>query len=143
MEISKLNSASILKAAPLAGLIAAAVNAVLYFIGDATGLMDKTVGIATPEGVQPITLMPVIMASIVPSIVAGILLALLNRFTANPLRIFGILAAVFLLLSLTGPFTSIPGIPTGMALLLCGMHVVVGGTVWYIFNRFVGKSNVA
>jgi Family of unknown function (DUF6069) len=140
MQVSKLNSAALLKAAPLAGLIAAAINAVLYLIGDATGLMDKSVGMPSPEGVQPITLMPVIMASILPSIVAGIVLALLNRFTANPMRVFGILAAALLLFSLSGPFTSIPGIPTGMALLLCVMHSVVAGVVWYIFNRFAGKS---
>jgi len=50
MENLKINTSSSLKVAPLAGLASAAINAVLYFIGDATGLTDKTVGMTGPDG---------------------------------------------------------------------------------------------
>ena len=136
MQQNKINSASLLKVAPLAGLAAAAINAILYLIGGATGIMDKAVGIPGPDGVQPITLVPVLMSSIIPALLAGGVLALLNRFTANPLRIFGILTVVLLVLSLANPFMGIPGIPLGMGIYLDLMHVVVAGCVWYAFSRY-------
>ncbi len=95
MENLKINTSSLLKVAPLAALASAAINAVLYFIGDATGLMDKAIGIPGPDGaLQPITLLPVIMSSIIPTLIAAGVLALLNRFTDNPIRIYGIVTIV-------------------------------------------------
>lgn len=136
MTSSKINSSGLLKAAPLAALTGVIINSVLYFIGNSAGIIDTTVGMPKPDGgVDAITIVPVIMASIVPVVGAALLLALLNRFTANPLRIFGIVAIVLLLLSFTNPFMGIPNIPTGMALWLDMMHIVVAGSVWYFFSR--------
>ncbi len=140
MQNSTLNPSFLLKAAPVAGLIAAVINTVLYFLGDAMGFMDQTVGTPSADGIQPITLLPVIMSSIIPSIVAGLVFALLNRFTSNPFRIFGIISLVLVVLSFANPFMGIPGIPVGMGVLLNIMHVVVAGSVWVVFNRFAGRS---
>jgi hypothetical protein len=136
MSNSKINTSALLKAVPYAigaGLIA---NVALYYIGTAAGIMDPNVGMPKPDGtVDPITVVPVIMASILPVIVAAGVLLLINRFSANPLRIFGILTAVLALLSLSSPFTGLPNAPVGMSLLLCLMHLVVAGSVWYFFSR--------
>lgn len=137
MENLKINAAALLKVAPLAAGAAAAFNAVLFLIGNALGLMDPSVGIAGPDGsIQAITLVPVIMASIIPSLLAGVLLAVLNRFSAQPLRIFGIVTLVLLVLSMANPFLGIPNVPMGMALWLDLMHLMVAGTVWYAFSRY-------
>ncbi len=140
MENLKINAASLLKVAPLAALASAAINAVLYFIGDATGLMDKSVGIPGPDGsIQAITLLPVIMSSIIPTLVAAAVLALINRFADNPLRIFGIVTIVIFVVTLANPFLGIPNVPMGMAIWLNLMHAVVAGVAWYAFSRYTKK----
>jgi hypothetical protein len=140
MENHKINTSALLKAAPLAAVAAAAINAVLFFVGDAIGLMDKNVGIPGPDGsVQPITLLPVVMSSVIPTLVAAGVLALLNRFTANPLRIYGIVTVVLLVLSFANPFLGIPNVPVGMGVWLNVMHVVVAGVAWYVFNRYTKR----
>jgi uncharacterized membrane protein HdeD (DUF308 family) len=137
MENLKINTSSLLKVAPAAALASAAINSVLYFIGDSVGLMDKTVGIPGSDGgIQPITLFPVIMSSIIPTLIAAGVLALLNRFTANPLRIYGIVTIVLFLVTLANPFMSIPNIPLGMGIWLDVMHAVVAGVAWYAFSRY-------
>lgn len=140
MENLKINTSSLLKVAPLAALASAAINAVLYFIGDATGLMDEAIGIPGPDGaVQPITLVPVIMSSIIPTLIAAGVLALLNRFTDNPIRIYGIVTIVLFVVTLGNPFFSIPNIPLGMGIWLDVMHAVVAGVAWYAFSNYTKK----
>lgn len=140
MENLKINSNALLKVAPLAALVAAAINAVLYFIGDAIGLMDPSVGIPSPDGsLQPITLAPILMSSIIPTLIAAGVLALLNRFTANPLRIYGIVTIVIFVVTLANPFLGIPNLPLGMGIWLDVMHAVVAGVAWYAFSRYTKK----
>jgi uncharacterized membrane protein HdeD (DUF308 family) len=140
MENLKINSSSLLKVAPLAAVVAAVINAVLYFIGDAVGLMDPSVGIPGPDGsLQPITLAPIIMSSVIPTLIAAGVLALLNRFTANPLRIYGIVTIVLFIVTLVNPFLGIPNLPLGMGIWLDVMHAVVAGVAWYAFSRYTKK----
>src|SRR5262245_5939923 len=96
----------------LAGLAAAAANSVVYLVASAAGAILPTV--LVPGVDQPVTLAPVTLNSFLPAIVAGVLLALLNRFTNRPVRNFRIIAAVVLLISLVSPFT-IPGAPIAMS----------------------------
>jgi len=141
MKNSKLNTAGLLKATPLAIAAAVVVNVALFYLGSALGLIDPAIGIPTPDGrTEPITVIPVIMASTVPVIIAAGTLALLNQFTANPLRIFGIITLVLVLLSFSNPFMMIPNVSVGMGLLLNLMHIVVAGSVWYFFSRYTRKG---
>jgi hypothetical protein len=139
MEKQKIHPASLLKATPVAALASAAINSILYFIGDASGIMDPSVGIPSETGTQPITLTPVIISSIFPVLVAAGVLLLINRFSERPLRIFGIVSIILLILSFANPFVAIPGMPLGMGLWLNVMHVVVAGAVWYVFSRQTAK----
>ncbi len=140
MENLKINAASLLKVAPLAAAASAAINAVLYFIGDASGLMDKSIGVPGPDGaIQSITLLPVLMSSIIPTLIAAGVLALINRFSDNPLRIYGIVTIVLFVVTLGNPFLSIPNVPLGMAIWLDLMHAVVAGVAWYAFSRYTKK----
>jgi hypothetical protein len=110
----------------LAGVAAAAVNLVVYFIASAAGAIPQTVLI--PGMNQPVTFVPVILNSFVPAILAGVLLALLNRFTRRPVRIFRIVAAVLLVLSFANPLT-IPGAPLSMILALDFIHIVAAAVI--------------
>jgi hypothetical protein len=113
-------------ASPLAGLAAAAANVVIYLIASAAGAIPQTV--LVPGLNLPITAMPVILNSFVPAILAGALLAVLNRFARSPVRLFRIIAVVLLLLSFLNPFT-IPGAPLAMILTLDLMHVVAAAII--------------
>lgn len=137
-SIEKIAAKKLLWVAPLAGAIAAGINSVLFLIGSAIGLIDAAV--LVPGMNTPITIVPVIMSSIIPSLIAGLVLAGLNYFLNKPFRVFRIVALILLILSFANPFMGIPGIPLGMGIWLNVMHVVVAGTVVYCFGRFTAKA---
>lgn len=119
-------------ATPVAGLAAAAANAVLFFIFEALGAIPAD--IIVPNAGQPITVVPVMMASFMPAIVAGILLALLAAFTAKPVKIFLIITTVVLILSFYTPF-SIPEVIMPMILALNLMHIVAAVVIAWLLIR--------
>lgn len=110
------------------GLIAAAINLVIYFI--AGPLIAEL-----PDGtVDQITLPFVLTASVVPSIFAAIFLWGLHRFTGNATRIFQIVAVVFLVLSFFSPFSAAQTTATAIWLIL--MHIVAGAAIiWALTLR--------
>jgi hypothetical protein len=110
----------------LAGLGAVVANVLVYFIVSAAGAIPNSV--LVPGMNQPMTVVLVIMSSFVPALLAGVLLALLNRFTRRPVRSFRIIAAVLLLISFVNPFT-IPGAPLTMILALGFMHIVAAAII--------------
>ncbi|WP_421794439.1 DUF6069 family protein [Haliscomenobacter sp.] len=137
-SIEKIAAKKLLWVAPLAGAIAAGINSVLFLIGSAIGLVDESV--LVPGMNTPITIGPVIMSSFIPSLIAGLVLGVMNYFLNKPFKVFRVVALVLLILSFANPFMGIPGIPLGMGLWLNVMHVVVAGTVVYCFGRFTAKA---
>ena len=135
----KINAKKLWSAAPLAGAVAAAVNSVLFFVGSAAGLIDSSVII--PGANAPLTVIPVIASSLIPTLIAGLVLALLNYFLNKPWRVFTIVAAVLLVLSFANPLM-IPGVPVTMVIWLNLMHIVVAGSVVYFFGRFTRNTRV-
>lgn len=116
----------------LATLTAAAgallISVLLYFLGDIFGAFPPSV---QAQG-EPFTVIPVILASFFPVIVASLVFSLLVRFTARPKRMFYIVAAVIFALMIFTPFT-IAGAPTLTVVVLELMHIVVAvGSVWAV-----------
>ena len=74
---------ALLRVAPLTGLAAAAINAVIFFIARSLGFIPEAVLV---NG-QPLTVVSVIVSSILPVLVAAGVFALLGRFTKNPVCI--------------------------------------------------------
>lgn len=137
-SIEKIAAKKLLWVAPLAGAIAAGINSILFLIGSAIGLVDESVLV---QGMNtPITIGPVIMSSFIPSLIAGLVLGVMNYFLNKPFKVFRIVALVLLILSFANPFMGIPGIPLGMGIWLNVMHVVVAGTVVYCFGRFTANA---
>lgn len=101
-----------------AGVVAAVVNGLIY----ATGVIDQSV--ETPAG-GPIPLGAVIIFSIVPNVIGGVVYwALQRRFTA-PLRTWRIVVAVVTVAS----FVTILGLedaPAAMLVALSAMHIIAG-----------------
>jgi hypothetical protein len=109
-------------------------NVILFYLFSAIGwFSDK---IIIPNANAPLTVFPVIMASIVPLVFAALLFLALVRFTAKPVQIFGIIALLFLLISFAGPF-SIPNVPITMAIGLNLMHLVSGVASYWSLSKSV------
>ena len=103
-----------------AAAAAAAINALLFFILRPLGAWPQDVII--PNAGQPMSLPPILIFSFVSVLAAGIVLALLARFTGRPVQIFYIVAAVVFVGFFFTPFT-IPGAPPLMIVALELAHV--------------------
>lgn len=136
---SKLNFKQSLIAGLSAGVTSAVINAILFLIFHGTGVISDTI---YPQPNTPMTIVPVIMASMVPSIIGSLIFFLFEKFTSNGYKIFSILAIVLMVLSLYSPFTVIPGVTTGYALVLCLMHLVVPLTLLYFIRRAKQKNQI-
>lgn len=121
----------------IAGLMAAfastIVNGLLFYIFHAMGIIVDTIFI---QPNQPMTIVPIIISSIVPTILAAIVFFLFEKYTNNGFKIFRIVSFVLLVLSFLNPFMAIQGVTIGYAIALNLMHVVV---VWALLF-FIGKN---
>lgn len=115
--------------------VAVVVNAVLFFIFSALGVISDQV-LIPQAGNQPITIVPIVMASIFPLIIATLVFMLLARFTKQPVKIFGIISLIILVLSFYNPFT-IPNVTIAMAIGLNVMHAVVAGAIYWALSKSV------
>lgn len=130
----KLNLQQSITAGAIAGGVAAVINAVLFFIFHSLGVLTDDIFI---QPNQSLTVVPVIVSSILPSIIGSIVFFLIEKFTNNGFGIFRIVSIVLLILSLVSPFMQIPNVTTGFAIVLDIMHVVVAFSVLYFINRSV------
>jgi hypothetical protein len=122
---------------PLAGVVAAIGNLIVFFIAKGVGvpfIMPLSGPESTPE---PLPFFAVIMASVVPAIAAAIFLAILAKFTARAALIFTIVSVLFLLVSFGGPFSLPVDLATQVALSL--MHIVAGVAIVGILTTY-GRS---
>ncbi len=114
-----LSLASVLRAAALSVPVSVIGNVVLWFAGGAIGA-DWT---APPGGaVQTVTIGPVVVASILPNLIAGFVYFGMSRTLGERTpRVFVIASVILCLLSMGGPAAA-PQALTGVLLGL--MHVV-------------------
>lgn len=91
------------KAGLIGGIIAAFINSLLFFLGQALngGVLELTDG-----PVAELSIFMVLMASIIPGIVAGLIYLVIHRFTVKPRRWFIVLAAVIFILSVFQPISA-------------------------------------
>lgn len=101
----------------------AVTNAIVHSVARAAETLPQSVVVSTPGGSEPITHLPVILASAQGTLGAAIAIALLRRFTARPVRNLWTVGGVVTLLSLI-PVVMIPKVPTRMMATLGVMHLV-------------------
>ena len=107
----------------LAALAAALANALVYFAASGLGTISQSVLLPSPMGLSPLTVGLVVITSAIGAIGASIVFAIIGLLARRPVRLFRIVAAVMLVLSLVPPAT-VPGVPVAMRLSLAVMHVV-------------------
>lgn len=130
---TKLNFKQSFMAGLMAAGAAAVVNAILFFIFHAAGIIVDTIFI---QPNQPMTIVPIIISSIVPTLIATLVFFLFEKFSNNGFKIFRIIAIILMVLSFINPFMGIQGVTIGYAVVLNIMHIVVVGALLF----FIGKS---
>ena len=125
---------SIMQNALIAGVVAAVINVIIFFIGRAAvgGIDIDMTGRGT---VAPMPFFLPIIASLLPTLVAGVGLWIARRFIPRGNQVFVIGTAVLVLLSLAGPFSGQIA-TTSAAVVLAVMHLVVGALmIGYLARR--------
>ena len=128
----KLNFKPSILAGVYASAVSLIVNVALFYIFHGAGVISDTIFVSPNE---PLTVVPVVMASILPLIIGSIIFFLIEKYSRNGYKIFSIIAIIFALLSCFGPFTAISGITTGYALVLCAMHITPAASLLIFINK--------
>jgi hypothetical protein len=117
----------------LATVVAAVLaNVLVYFIGDALIGYD-------PDFIVLGNVSGAVIFTVVPAIVAVLLYGALLRYVANPARIFTIVSAVILALSVIPDLTYIPtveGASNAQTAVLIFMHTVAAGVIVGMLTSF-------
>lgn len=129
---SKLNFTQSIVAGTKAAGVSAVINAILFFAFHAAGVITDTVFIQ-PE--QPLTVVPVLISSVLPTLIGACLFFLFERFTNAGYTIFTVIAIAFLLFSFSSPFMAVPGMPIPYGIALNVMHVVVAFSLLIFLRR--------
>jgi uncharacterized membrane protein len=118
----------------IAGVIAAMINVIIFFIGRAVvGGIDVDMNGAGTFAPMPFFL-PVV-ASLLLTLVAGLGLWIARRFIPKGNQVFVIGTAILVLLSLAAPFNGQIA-TTSAAIVLAVMHLVVGALmIGYLAQR--------
>ena len=116
----------------IAAITTVVLNLILYFIADAAGwIPDNLTGNAENFGIPAI-----IISTIIPIVLGGILLSLLLSWTSHPVIMFSLIAAVTFIASLSAPLT-VSGAETSFQAVLVAMHVITAGVGTVILLRGV------
>ncbi len=94
------------RAGLLGGTVAAVLNVILYFIGNA---INGAAMMVDPPGAPPLLALPfpaVIIASILPGLIAGLLYFVLKRFTGYAKTIFLVIAAIIFVAFIFSPISA-------------------------------------
>lgn len=129
---NKLNFKQVMMAGLTAAAVSAIVNVILFFIFKTMGWITDDIFV---QPNQPLTVVPVIISSIFPTLIASIVFFLFDKYTQNGFKIFSIVSIILMLLSLAAPFAGIPNVTTKYALALEPMHFVVPLVLLYFINR--------
>lgn len=132
----KLKFNSIFMAGLKAGVVSIALNAILFYAFHAAGVLSDAIKINEDHS---LTIGPVVMASLVPSIIGACVFFLFEKFSNNGWRNFRILALVLFVITLANPFMGIPGVTVGFAVVLDLMHVVVAGSLIYFLGKLQSR----
>lgn len=134
---TKLNIQTSLKAGFMAAIVAAIINVILFFLFHALGIITDDIFV---QPNQPLTFVPVIISSVIPTLIASLVFFLIEKFSNNGYKIFRLVAIILLFVSFVNPFMGIEGITIGYGIVLNVMHVVVVGSLLYFIGKEV-KSN--
>ena len=127
----------------LAAAAAAVANTLVYFVASGLGTISQSVLLPSPSGESPLTVGLVATTSVIGTVGAAIVFAIIGLFAQRPVRLFRIVASVALVLSFIPPAT-VPVVPPSMKVSLALMHLVAWaasvGLLTALARRKAGKE---
>jgi len=123
----------------IAATVAAVVNSILFFMFHEAGIITDDIFV---QSGQPLTVVPVIISSILPTLVATLLFFLIEKYTQKGFKIFSIVATILFILFLAPPFIGIEGVTTGYALVMELMHLVVFVSLMFFLRKATKEVRV-
>ncbi len=126
----------------LAALGAAVANTLVYFAASALGTISQGVLLPSPMGVSHLTVELVATTSVIGTVGAAIVFAVIGLFARRPVRVFRIIAAVVLVLSFAMPAT-VPGVPVAMRITLGVMHLVAWAVSVVVLTTLARKEEAS
>jgi hypothetical protein len=129
---TKLTFKQIIMAGAVASGASVVINAILFFIFHVAGIIADSVFI---QPNQPLTVIPVIISSIFPTLIGACVFFLFEKFSVKGFQLFSIIALILMVLSLASPFMAVQGMPVAYALVLCVMHIVVALSLLFFIKR--------
>jgi hypothetical protein len=129
---TKLTFKQIITAGAKAAGISVILNAAIFFIFKSVGILNDSV-LIQPN--QPLTIVPVIISSILPTLIGACVFFLFEKYSSKSFFYFSILSIVLTLVSFMSPFASVANMPLGFGIVLNIMHVVVAGDLLYFISR--------
>lgn len=136
-----VDTSRILRAALIGAVVGSIANLIVWVIARQAALslsvpaMDPS--IADASGLMQISLVGIVLATTITTFIGGGVLALLNRISATPYRLFQIIAIVVVAVSMAG----VMGAPAnGDKLVLGIMHVIAGAAAIWAFTTMTAQA---
>ena len=133
---NKLSFGQSMKAGLLTAAAAIITNVIIFFIFKSAGIFTDTILI---DGKVPLTVLPIVISSTVPTLIAALVFFLFEKFSNKGYRNFSILSLVLVIISLFSPF-SIPNVTKGFALGLDVMHLTIVFYLLYFLKKAIAKN---
>ena len=117
-------------------VVAAILNVIVFFIGDAAGAFPDDFRFEAPMGGSETSMGVgnVILSTVSYLAIAGVVFAIISRFSRHPARVFLWVAIVVFLLSLLQPLM-LEDAPNDMVAFLMLMHLVATFVVVAVYTR--------
>lgn len=128
----RLNYRRLFRDALIAAVLAAGLNALIYFGAAALGAFPQSV--IVPRANAPFSVLPVLLLSVAAVFGAALMFLLVARATPRPKRVFWTVAGLVFVVLFFTPF-SIPGAPLGMVVALEIMHVTAAAAALWPVAR--------
>lgn len=100
------------------------LNVILFFVGRAADWIPDDM----PDSTQTFSLVSVVLASVIPVLLFGALMAYLGKHAPRASRLFTIIVLVVLILAVVVPMT-LPDLENSFRFLLVAMHIVTAGSI--------------
>ena len=137
----KVDTSRILRAALIGAVVGSIANVLVWVIALQVGLtlnvpaMDPSM--ADANGLMQVSFIAIILATAITTFIGGGVLALLNRISATPYRLFQIIAIVFVTVSMAG----VLGAPAnGDKIVLGIMHIIAGAVAIWAFTTMTTQA---
>ena len=136
-----VDTSRILRAALIGAVVGSIANILVWVIALQVGLTlsvpAMNPSMADANGLMQVPFIAVILATVITTFIGGGVLALLNRISATPYRLFQIIAIVFVAISMVGVLGATAN---GDKIVLGIMHIIAGAAAIWAFTTMTTQA---